>query len=88
MAAAAREADWQHVARLEVERRRVNGQLFANPIPRARREALAASLRQTMALDEELNRLALDARSDVAEDSRKLRENRRAMTAYHRHSTD
>lgn len=88
MVEAAREHDWPAVAGREAERRRVSARLFAAPIPQAQRDVVARAVERVLAFDPELNRLAGDARSVMADNVQDARSNRKAVRAYHRYSSD
>ena len=73
--------DWQAVAEKESIRDALAHQVFANGFKPENMDEVEA-LRQVIALNDEVLRLAQDARQEVADAAKKIRTNKKATDAY------
>jgi len=83
MLAAAEEGEWEHLARLQLDREPLLEQALADPASLGEDErALGA---QVLELNQKLASIAESARASQGEASRQLVRGRRAVRAYNRH---
>lgn len=86
MLRAARQQEWATVAELEGQRRELSQQLFAEPVPAEASEVVNHCVRELLALDPELIKLAEEARDEAGEAVRRTQAGKTALSAYRRYS--
>lgn len=82
MLAAARDGDWERALKILSERNSVLQTFFSTEVREDEAEAVAESIRDTLAVDDELRRLSDLGRADLQGKLRGLKTGRKARQAY------